>query len=107
MAAEDRNHTDVPAMAERASQGALSIREAAAYCGVRCSAIESVIRDGKLPGRRLGRNIIVLKSDLDAFLSSLDIIPVHTPPSILRRREQRPQGGSESQLDRVVRTNVA
>jgi hypothetical protein len=70
-------------------RGALNIVESAAYCGVRCSAIESVVRDGILPARRLGRNIIILKSDLDAFLANLEAVPAHTPPSILRRRRER------------------
>ena len=70
-------------------RGALNIAESAAYCGVRCAAIEAAIRDGRLTGRRLGRNVIVLKADLDDFLENLDVIPAHTPPSILRRREAR------------------
>ena len=71
------------------SQGALNIIQAAAFCGVRCSAIEDAVRDGRLFGRRLGRNVIILKADLDAFLESLDVILPHTPPSILRRRRER------------------
>jgi excisionase family DNA binding protein len=71
------------------AHGALNIAESATYCGVRCSAIESVIRDGKLRGRRLGRNVIILKADLDAFLASLEAIPAHTPPSIFARRAAR------------------
>ena len=74
---------------ELPAQGALNIIQAAAYCGVRCSAIEDVVRDGRLAGRRLGRNVVILKADLDAFLASLDVIPAHTPPSILRRRQER------------------
>jgi len=70
-------------------QGALNIIQAATYCGVRCSAIEDAVRDGRLAGRRLGRNVIIIKSDLDAFLASLDIVPVHTPPSIMKRRQER------------------
>src|SRR5216684_1297834 len=70
-------------------QGALNIIQAAAYCGVRCSAIEDAVRDGRLAGRRLGRNVIIIKSDLDAFLASLDIVPIHTPPSIVKRRQER------------------
>lgn len=70
-------------------QGALNIIQAAAYCGVRCSAIEDAVRDGRLAGRRLGRNVIIIRSDLDGFLESLDIVPVHTPPSILKRRQER------------------
>jgi excisionase family DNA binding protein len=72
-------------------QGAFNIIQAAAYCGVRCSAIEEAVRDGRLAGRRLGRNVIIIKSDLDAFLASLDIVPVHTPRSILKRRQYRSQ----------------
>ncbi len=71
------------------AQGALNIIQAAAYCGVRCSAIEDVVRDGRLIGRRLGRNVIILKADLDAFLALLDVIPPHTPASVLRRRQER------------------
>ena len=73
-------------------QGAFSIVQAAAYCGVRCSAIEEVVRDGRLAGRRFGRNIVILKADLDAFLVALDAIPPHTPPSVMRRRLERSRG---------------
>jgi hypothetical protein len=93
MAAKRRAQTNIPTPADdKASHGALNIIESAAYCGVRCAAIESAIRDGKLLGRRLGRNVIVLKSDLDDFLESLDVIPPHTPPSILKRRHERSKG---------------
>lgn len=74
------------------TRGALNITESAIYCGVRCAAIESAVRDGKLRGRRLGRNVIILKADLDGFLESLDVIPPHTPPSVLKRRQERSQG---------------
>jgi hypothetical protein len=76
-------------VADFSFRGALNIVESAAYCGVRCSAIESVVRDGALPARRLGRNIIILKSDLDTFLANLHVVQPHTPPSILRRRRDR------------------
>lgn len=93
MAAKRKDQTSIPApAADTSSHGALNIIESAAYCGVRCSAIDSVIRDGRLRGRRLGRNVIILKSDLDAFLAALDIIPAHTPPSILKRRQERSRG---------------
>jgi hypothetical protein len=87
---KDQANLSVPA-AHFVSRGALNITESAIYCGVRCAAIESAVRDGKLRGRRLGRNVIILKADLDAFLVSLDIIPPHTPPSILKRRQERSQ----------------
>ena len=93
MAAKQKVQTNTPASAaDSLSHGALNIVESAAYCGVRCAAIESAVRDGKLLGRRLGRNIVILKHDLDAFLESLEIIPPHTPPSILKRRRERTLG---------------
>lgn len=73
-------------------QGAFSIVQAAAYCGVRCGAVEDAIRDGRLLGRRFGRNIVIRRIDLDAFLESLEIISPHTPPSILKRRRERTLG---------------
>lgn len=77
--------------ADFSTHGALNIMQAAIYSGVRCSAIEEVVRDGRLPGRRLGRDIVILKKDLDSFLTSLDVILPHVPPSIAKRRQQRSQ----------------
>jgi excisionase family DNA binding protein len=91
MASKQNGQTNptAPVVASDFSGGAFNIMQAAAYSGVRCSAVEEAIRDGRLPGRRLGRNIIILKPDLDSFLASLEIIPAHTPPSILRRWQER------------------
>jgi hypothetical protein len=95
MAIRQKDQTN-PSVSEAhfVSRGALNIAESAIYCGVRCAAIESAVRDGKLRGRRLGRNVIILKADLDAFLAALDVIPPHTPPSILKRRQERLRGES-------------
>jgi excisionase family DNA binding protein len=93
MTATQKGQMNTPALqADSLSRGALNMLEAAVYCGVCCSAIESVVRDGKLRGRRLGRNVIILKADLDAFLASLDVISPHTPPSISKRRKERMAG---------------
>jgi hypothetical protein len=90
MAAKQKDQMNIPAPAADFSiHGALNIVESATYCGVRCFAIESAVTDGRLRGRRLGRNVIILKSDLDAFLASLDVVPPHTPPSVLARRAAR------------------
>jgi hypothetical protein len=61
--------------------------------GIKCSAIEEVVHDGHLPRRRAGQNISILKSDLDSFLSSLEIIPVPIAPSVLKHRRERAQAG--------------
>lgn len=92
MSAKQRAQMNFAAPLVDASCGALNITQAAAYCGVRCSAIEDAVRDGRLTGRRLGRNVIIVKSDLDTFLESLEIIAPHTPPSILKRRRERMLG---------------
>lgn len=75
--------------ADISTHGALNIMQAAVYSGVRYSAIEEVVRAGRLPGRRLGRNIVILKRDLDSFLMSLDVISAHVPPSVAKRRQER------------------
>jgi excisionase family DNA binding protein len=85
-------HDQTPKANLAPEQGAFSIVQAAAYCGVRCAAVEDAIRDGRLLGRRFGRNIVIRKIDLDAFLASLSVIPPHTPPSVMRRRQERSQG---------------
>ena len=56
------------------THAAFNYSQAAAYSGVHFSAIERVVREGRLPARRLGRNIIILKEDIDAFLKSLDVV---------------------------------
>ena len=81
--------TSPGAEANLSTHAALNIPQAAIYAGVKSSAIEEVIRDGRLPGRRLGRNIVILRSDLDSFLESLDVISPHVPPSVAKRREER------------------
>lgn len=92
MALTRKEQTGAPIVGSEC-HGAFNIVQAAAYCGARCSAIEESVRDGRLPGRKLGRNIIILKCDLDVFLAELEIVPAHTPPSILKRRQERSRRG--------------
>ena len=70
------------------NQGAFNYSQAAAYAGVKFSAIEAVVREGRLPGRRLGRNIVILKTDLDNFLASLDVVYAPTSTSVSERRRE-------------------
>ena len=91
---KNTQHDQAPRAVFEAEQGAFNIQQAAFYAGVKCAAIESAIRDGRLRGRRLGRNVIILKADLDVFLASLDVIPAHTPASILKRRQERSRGNA-------------
>jgi excisionase family DNA binding protein len=69
----------------------LSIQAAATYCGVRAWAISEAVYDGRLAARRLGRSLIILKDDLDQFLSSLPRVEPSTAPSIVQRKQRRPK----------------
>ena len=87
MAASQKGQTNIPAPAAHSlSHGALNIVESAVYCGVHCSAIESVIRDGKLQGRRLGRNVIILKAKMRSSLRSTSSLPILRRPFLLAGR---------------------
>jgi len=68
------------------THAAFNYSQAAAYSGVHVSAIETVVREGRLPGRRLGRNVIILRQDLDNFLASLDVVYAPASTSVSERR---------------------
>ena len=70
----------------------LSIQAAADYCGVRAWTISEAVYDGRLAARRLGRSLVILKDDLDRFLSSLPVVEPSSAPSILQRRQRRLNG---------------
>ena len=76
----------------RPPRRAFNIYGAAEYCSCRCAAIEEAIRDGRLRARRLGRGFVITREDLDAFIDALPAVEPHTPPSILRRRQERSEG---------------
>jgi len=75
----------------RPPRRAFNIYGAAEYCSCRCAAIEEAVRDGRLRARRLGRNFIITREDLDTFIDALPIVVPHTPPSIEKRRLERLQ----------------
>jgi excisionase family DNA binding protein len=68
---------------------AFNIYGAAEYCSCRCAAIEEAIRDGRLKARRLGRGFVITREDLDAFIDLLPAVEPQTPPSVLKRRQER------------------
>ena len=50
---------------------AYSIPQVMARVGVGRDKLYGLIREGKLPARKLGRKTLILAADLDAFLASL------------------------------------
>lgn len=49
----------------------LSILEAARFLGIGRSTIYEVIKQGRLPVRKLGRRTLVRRDDLDRFIDAL------------------------------------
>ena len=53
---------------------AYSIPQVMAKIGIGRDKLYGLIREGKLPARKLGRRTLIVASDLDAFLKSLPVI---------------------------------
>lgn len=47
----------------------LSVEEAAAISGLGVNTIRKLVKTGELPARRVGRRILIRRTDLDAFLT--------------------------------------
>jgi len=52
-------------------RAAYSVPEALAKLGIGRDKLYKLIREGRLPARKLGRRTLILAPDLDAFLRSL------------------------------------
>ena len=55
-------------------KAAYSVPEAMCVLGLCRDSVYKLIRDNKLPARKIGRRTIVLASDLEAFLKALPAI---------------------------------
>ena len=53
-------------------QLAFSVKEAAEASGISRAALYRALRNGELRARKMGTKIIILRTDLEAYLSSLD-----------------------------------
>jgi excisionase family DNA binding protein len=56
-----------PAIAPPLEKITLSVEEAAAACGLGQSTIRRLIREGKLPARRIGTRLLICRADLETF----------------------------------------
>lgn len=54
---------------------ALSIEQAQEICGLGRTKLYELLKSGELPARKLGKRTLILRSDLEAFLSSLKSYP--------------------------------
>lgn len=58
---------------------AFTIEQAGLVSGIGRSAVAVAVRDGRLSARKCGRRTVVLRADLQAFLSAL---PAATPSGV-------------------------
>lgn len=69
----------------------LRVRDAAHYCGCSVHAIRNAISVGKLRAKMIGRALIVLRDDVDAYLDCLPYVqpdaagPVAIQPLVAER----------------------
>jgi excisionase family DNA binding protein len=56
---------------------AFTLKDAAAYSGVKVSFLRRAIRDGRLPAKLAGNHFIILRDDLVRFIS---LLPAATSP---------------------------
>jgi excisionase family DNA binding protein len=75
----------VPAVVLDPSQTAFNTRQAAVYLGLTCWQVRSAIWSGKLPAKRVGRDLIIRRVDADAFLSGLPNAEPITKDWMLKR----------------------
>ena len=55
------------------SNTTLSISEVVRLLGIGRSTLYGIIKDGHLPVRKIGRRSIILREDLDHFITSLPV----------------------------------
>ena len=68
-----------------ASQAAFTVPQAALYLGLSHWQVRMAIWQGKLFARRVGKSLVILRSDADAFLESLPKVDANTSDWIAQR----------------------
>ena len=51
----------------------LSIAQTARFLGIGRSTLYNLIKDGRLPVRKLGKRTLIIRDDLDHFVASLPV----------------------------------
>ena len=76
------------------------MKEAAEYVSCSVWAIQQLIRDGKLPYRKVGRRFVVDRIDLDRYLESISSVPIlHSMLADLKKGEKPLGPGILSEKD--------
>lgn len=55
-------------------QASFNIQQCAAYLGISPWQVRMSVWQGKLPARKVGRSLVILRSDADAFVKALPTV---------------------------------
>lgn len=53
---------------------AFTREEAATYTGLSIYKIKTAIRDNELPAKRRGKDVLVLREDLDSLIDAMEVV---------------------------------
>lgn len=86
-----------------------SAEEAAAVLGLQARTVRNYVRDGRLPGARIGKQYRISRVDLEAFAGAGDTRVEHAPQDQIVRRIDvssviEVDGIRQEGADRVIRT---
>ena len=67
------------------TQKGLSVPQCALYMGLSHWQVRMAIWQAKLPARRVGKSLVILRSDADAFLAALPAVSANNSAWLARR----------------------
>lgn len=67
------------------SQKSFSVLQCAIYTGLSHWQVRMAIWQGKLPARHVGKSLVILRNDADAFLENLPTVDANTSPWLANR----------------------
>jgi len=70
------------------TQKALSVPQCALYTGLSHWQVRMAIWQGRLSARRVGKTLVILRSDADAFLENLPTVSANNSAWIARRTSE-------------------
>jgi hypothetical protein len=70
------------------SQKSFSVPQCALYTGLSHWQVRMAIWQAKLPARRVGKSLVILRSDADTFLEGLPIVSANNSAWLSRRTSE-------------------
>jgi excisionase family DNA binding protein len=70
------------------TQAGLSVPQCAVYAGLSHWQVRMAIWQGKLPARRVGKSLLILRSDADTFLENLPTVSANNSPWLANRQKE-------------------